>query len=331
MSSTAFVSTLPSPTLSTRATTTTTPISPFLPTLSHIPHARAHAHAATNTPLSTPPSAAAPASRILYWFTSDLRVHDNSPLSTAISACTHPSSTLLPVITTAPTPASRELHARLQSLGSSLIALSGPAEHVLPEACARLKLTAVHFSRSLDPVIAREQLRVTKALTSAGVDVVATWPVCIVAREDDINRTAFCMRELRNITKRKGIVADVTRVHAVPDRMPNVPTAVAALPQLRVDPLMGGGTSLALKLLCNMRRADEICAGREARFMMTIKALLDCGAVSTRMIAARVVQVVGALRGRSFEDLLWRDYVCVMVQRAVQKGTVGNKGRLVCA
>lgn len=274
-----------------------------------------------STPLSTPPNPAGRPSRILYLFRNDLRTVDNAALHTAVDwANAVPTGALIPMYFNADRKsgdAVTELKANLRSCGSDLLMpVSMNITETVLELCKRLKLSAVVFNRSGDVRNAREEERLIAGLQHADVQVHAFWGGMLNPPKEGM------LNGKKMPTKKDVMMAlpkEMSKVVKDMDQMPKVPSAAYSVVSLRqIEGRVGKGTTLGLRILSGMRKETELLRiEKKTDLALEIKKLLDVGAVSPRMIASRIVQVVGKATGRTFSELVWRDYTAVMVSRSV--------------
>ena len=274
-----------------------------------------------STPLSTPPSPAGRPTRILYLFRNDLRTVDNAALHTAVDwASSTPTGALIPVYfdgNRKSTEAMYELKSNLQSYGSDLLTpVSNNMTETVLELCNRLKLSAVVFNRSMETKAAREEERLIAGLQHADVQVHVFWGGMLnVPQERMLNgKEVPTKKEVM-----MGLPKEMPKIVKEVDQMPRVPSAAYSVVSLRqMQGRVGKGTTLGLRILSGMRKETELLRiEKKTDIAMEIKNLLDVGAVSSRMVAARIVQVIGKATGRTFSELVWRDYTGVMVCRSV--------------
>lgn len=322
----AFVPTVPTLTLTTSKTLVTA-ISPA-PLTSARPLPHPLSQAPLNFSYNSPPAVSDKPSRILLWFRSDLRVTDNAALHAAARAAERPGGALVPVVVS-PTSAAHALVAELAYMlharGSSLLAVNGRVETLLPELCRRLNLRAVYFNRSTQAKLVREEARVIAALTDAGVHVDAFWGNALFdpSAQHLAEPSAPHARPQRQGATLTGVCKDAVARQSTcaafvkaPESLPAVPSAVASIDQVPVERRVGGGTSAALQLLASMdKHLETLVLRKAADLSISLKTHLDFGSVSPRMVAARIVGVMGKLQGRTFSELAWRTYTSFVAHR----------------
>lgn len=108
-----------------------------------------------------------------------------------------------------------------------------------------------------------------------------------------------------------------------PHRLPALPAAARSLRGQRVvSAKSGGGSSAGVKVMEGMQKGREtLLVEKSPDLAVLLKVFLDYGAVSPKMVAQKVVQVMGACRGRTFSELVWREYVCFAAHRAAGVAT----------
>lgn len=320
----AFVPTVPTLKLSTTTTTLLTPITPA-PITFQSPLTHPLTQVPQNTPHNNPPSAPSKPSRILYWFRSDLRLVDNVAFHEAVQVANRPAGALVPVLLSPCShsiPLANELSQALSSRGSSLVTLAGSAEVRLLDLCDKLNLRAVYLNRSTDAGHIQEEARVISALKDAGIHVEAFWGNALfeptnahLSESSERNQQSTLKGVWKDAVARKSVC---TSFIEAPDSLPAVPPAVASIEQMRIDSRVGGGTSAALKLITAMdKRRETLLLSKAADLCVSLKHHLDFGSISPRMVAARVVGVMGHLQGRTFSELVWRTYASFVAHRAV--------------
>lgn len=303
-------------TLSTLTTTAPTFPNLYTPSPHHIPspHPLRRAHlfspSPSSPPLSTPPT------RILVWHHTDLRLADNPALLAAAAKAANPASTVLPIaagaaLEPAAQPLLQELAAQLEKLGSALVQVRGRPERVLPQLCRKFEIDTVYFNRSVLPQRVAVEKRVESALADAGVGVKAFWGNVLVAPTDTEMRK---MPSVRDVAKDRR--ENVGKVEGMPERMPSLPVGVQR--QSCVQGKVSGGTSEALRVLRGMKKERELLwMDRKPDLVVLLKLYLDYGALSPRMVAKRSNAVLGKVGGRTFSEMVWRDYVAIAAHRAV--------------
>lgn len=211
--------------------------------------------------------------------------------------------------------AAAELKHSLESLGSSLLTLSGNVEQSILDVCEKLKLRAVIFNRSVLRSHVALEKRVTGRLQSAGIHVEGFWSNSLPLSESMFSAKNIDLPAVRkHIAKAK----HVTDMVAPPEKMPALPSVVASIKQISLAARVGGGTSAALKLLGSMNRRREcLTVSAETDLAITLKTHMDLGAISPRMIANKVQCIVKSLDGATFSELVWRAYASAVYHRAV--------------
>jgi len=180
--------------------------------------------------------------RTLLWFRGkDLRVHDHAALHAAVADCRE----LVPVFVLAPgyfsRPPRREAPHRLQYLlaavheladalqtrGSRLLVVHGPAGRVIPELAARLQVNRVVALASCEPACRVRDERIRGALrvpfeTFPGETLIE--PASLATRSGGVYRvyTPFARAALEQMARRP------LATRRVPRRLPPLPAAVAA-------------------------------------------------------------------------------------------------------
>lgn len=289
------------------ATVLSTSLSPIRTPVVHslpVPLARANlqraftfSHAPAQSPGKGP-------KRILLWMNGALRVHDNPALVQAANAASVPGGALVPLYTGSTSPAVQELLSSLQNLGSGLVSIAGDAIMGIVDVCKKLKLDGLYMNCGMMREHVRLQKRVIKAVENAGVRVVTFWGNALADMQAQVPSLVRMRRELA-----KDSTAAVPI--STPESLPGLPTAASRLSSATVVPQIGGGTSAALKVLHGMNKECE--GGRissSADLAMALRPFLNSGAISVKMVAERVKRVLGELRGATFEELVWRSYVC---------------------
>lgn len=317
---TAFVPTTPTRVSGLRTTissTSTLSASPAAVTVSRpLPHAQPQR--VSHTPSPPPPGVGGGPSRVLLWLHTDLRLEDNPALQAALDASSRPGGALVLVLVSpnaSAQPAAAELSAQITSRGGSLLVVPGTPTHTLPELCDRLKLHAVFFNRSVARDAIKLECAVTNALQRADVRVEAYWGNVVMTprREWLAGRDAPNAQMVRTVMAKEQI-----GVLTAPNQLPMPPTAAASIKQIALCKREGGGTSAAMKVLQTMRREEEtLDLSAKADVAFLLKTHLDVGTVSPRMVALRVQQIMGSLRGRTFCELTWRAYESVVAHRSM--------------
>lgn len=91
-----------------------------------------------------------------------------------------------------------------------------------------------------------------------------------------------------------------------------------------IEAKTGGGTERALRILADMdRRAETLALDKTPDLAVQLKHFMDYGAISPRMVAQKTVQVMGGWKGRTFSELVWREYLCFAAHRGA--GAVARK------
>lgn len=306
----------------------------------------------TSTPQAPPQGLGAPPSRILVLFNNeDLRTIDNAALSSAStdSKRTH-QGTLIPAILPCTTSSSSQqqqyvkgLSDEITKLGSTLIHLSDL--NMVVTMCEKLNLQAVYMNRAMTKKGAYVQKQLENVLKNKSnkksVDVYSFWsgnalftptkqhmhchsksthnnPKCCSSKKE--SRTSF-IDVYTDVLKQP--IGEITNIVNAPETLPKLPVAATAFNTKLLDQQQaqsGVGSVQALKVLNNVlndkfKETLGITKGMDAA--LVIKTYLDCGTLSVRMVAKRVVEVMGELKGRTFSELVWRTYVSFAANGAV--------------
>lgn len=123
---------------------------------------------------------------------------------------------------------------------------------------------------------------------------------------------------LRNDILKQG-VRQTTTLLDTPHSLPALPAEAASLRTLTDDNVSskGSGASVnatadAIKLMHRVfdKSSETLRLSKTADAAVTLKKYLDCGALSLRMVAKHAAQQLGGqLKGRTFSELVWRNYV----------------------
>lgn len=270
------------------------------------------------------PAAGASPKRVAVWYSSDLRVDDNEALGRAVGMAR--GGCLVHVWVQGKEGVGgevRELAALLEGLGSGLLACAGRAEVELVRICKALKLDTVCFNRGIGKNAVAREKRVEKALGEAGVRVEAFWSNALVVPGAGSTELSGLLAHAKRAAKE-----GVRRPIRAPDSLPQMPRAALSLGVSGlVTARIGGGTSAALKLLTTMEKDREtLLRDTSPDLAILLKNHLDLGTVSPAMVTGRVVAVVGSAHGRTFSELVWRSYVCEVMQ-----STTASKSNAVIA
>lgn len=251
-------------------------------------------------------------SRILILLDHSLRVEDNPALVSAARASSLPGGTLLPAVlgTSAAHPAAQELCARLRSMGSDLVVMRSASD--IAGACKELGLGAVYINHAVHQkdVVAQEDL--LKELSATGIETKAFWGNTLT--EPDVASNCGVLQYRKHVV---GDVRNVVKVLAAPESLAPLPKDAQKVGG-GLLPAMGRGTSAARRVLSGMSKRMEMLSVRSGTAIATkLRHLLDVGAISPRMVASHVVQVVGKLEGYTFSEMVWRSHLAFAAHRKV--------------
>lgn len=285
-------------------------------------------------------------STVIFWFRSDLRLHDQPALAAAIQGATH----LLPVVcglADEPTPwgfsrvgphrraffaaTVRDLSQRLAALGSRLQVCDAPPAIALPALARAAGATTVVCEAIAAPY---EEAEVA-ALRAAGLEVRTVWqstlfsPDALPFSPDRLPQVFTAFRQALERARRKP-TAPIPAPRALPPPPPGLPPSSPLVsPDVRVDPRSsfpygtpecGGGETAALahlaqylarKLPHTYKATRNGLMGRD--YSSKLSPWLATGALSVRQVFAelrRFEDTEGANDGTYwlFFELLWRDY-----------------------
>lgn len=158
-----------------------------------------------------------------------------------------------------------------------------------------------------------------KRLREAGIAVEAFWGNAMHPPTDDAVKKARGKEDAKYALT--GMAARLAKGVAAPEkapqRLPAFPRAAKQVAgQIPVHPKIGGGTTRAVAVMKRMDRSTEMLAiERTPDLAVQIKLFLDYGALSPKMVAQHAVTVTGAWKGRTFSELVWREYVCFAAHR----------------
>lgn len=191
------------------------------------------------------------------------------------------------------------------------------------EVCRRLRLEAVYFNRAIAVHDVRVQIRVEEQLRRAGIQVRAFWGNALRAPEEaDVSaeKEVGCGA----LYLRGGAVEEPA---AAPERLPRLPSAAASLGDGAAGLPLGGAGKAGAKGRIATQVLAAACTKRGERAVgasagggdpaLLLKDLLDSGALSARMVAAHLKSVVGKYEGKTYGELVFRDYASVAAHRAL--------------
>lgn len=276
------------------------------------PHARPQR--AYSIPGGGPQSPGARSGRVLLVCDGALRVADNAALvagaRAAASAGTGGALVPLASLSQGTAGAVSELAAELQRRGSGLVAVRGDPVMAAIDACKRLRLGAVYVNRAPTRDVARMHRRLRAAVNRAGLEFVLVG-ACGIARD-----VSDVPAELPKFAKQmKTAKIELEPVEA-PERLPSVPAQASSLGVKDIVAKIGSGTSAACKILNGVTKDGELrkIKGRKDTALL-VRDALNIGAVSEIMVAKAIMRKVGALKGGTFEELVWRSFVAASYER----------------
>lgn len=261
--------------------------------------------------------------RVLVVLDGALRVTDNAALVGALRASRGPGGVLVPLacVDGAHKGAIAELASDLIARGSALVGVRGDVVSRALDACKRLRLGAVYVNRAASATVARMQRRLRDAASHAGIEFVA-FGACGLAA--DASRVPDSLPVFRKEFNANSVPAPLE----APERLPALPAEAG---RIGVDVVagMGKGTKAAVQVLQGMVKEKElrrVKVGMETVVMLG--GLLECGAVSEAMVAGFIVRKVGALKGATYEELMWRSYVCACYEKKEKVGATGSLAKV---
>ncbi|MCA0374138.1 MAG: DASH family cryptochrome [Gemmatimonadetes bacterium] len=315
-------------------------------------------------------------SAVLVWFRTDLRLHDHPALAHAIAHAGRTGAAVVPVwcldprtLGTSPFGFPRlgvhraqfllealgDLRAQLRALGSDLVVVRGAPETVLPALSTATGTTHCLFHEEATPEERETEMRVSRALTDAGVRTESVWahtlvhpgdlPFALDALPDVFTRFRTALEEPRASPPRFRAASAPRAALPAPDTLPPLPTAMdpGSLPTLaelghEAPPIrdarallhITGGERAALARV----QAWTFDRDRLARYKRTRDGLLHpddgsrwspwlaLGCLSPRTAYEAITRYEHE-RGGATEDtywltfeLLWRDYFRFVARRA---------------
>lgn len=251
--------------------------------------------------------------RVAVWLLADLRVGDNPALAAGVRAAkaAGAAGALVPLVAGLPKgrfAAARGVQAELKAAGSGLV-VEGGAGGVL-EVVRRCGLDAVFFNRATGKEDVELQTRIVKELEGAGVVVRAFWGNMLREPLGQGIKESYL-----EVSKKGG---EVGKPEKALKKLPALPEGAAGAG------ILGGGKVIGraegervLQLACTKESEKRIAiSARGGDPVWRLKEVLEAGVVSSRMVAERIVKVVGKLEGKTAGELVWRDYVCEAAHRA---------------
>eukprot|EP00168_Porphyra_purpurea_P007394 TRINITY_DN192_c0_g1_i1.p1 TRINITY_DN192_c0_g1~~TRINITY_DN192_c0_g1_i1.p1 ORF type:complete len:340 (+),score=58.28 TRINITY_DN192_c0_g1_i1:283-1302(+) len=185
--------------------------------------------------------------KVLVWFRSDLRVHDNPALTHALEEA----GTVVPVYCFDPRQFGKTsfgfektgryrakfliesvtgLRDSLRKLGSDLVVRSGRPEDTLPELCRRLGVSSVFYHQEVTYEEQEVEQALAESLKAAGVEFKPFWANTLYHSED----LPFAVQDMPDVyTAYREAVESGGEIRSPlpsPTEMPTVPTAVKAGP-----------------------------------------------------------------------------------------------------
>lgn len=270
-----------------------------------------------------PPSAGGRPSRVLMWFHSDLRTADNAALAAASDRASVPGGVFVPFVATskASTPdflsAVVRLRDEMTASGTSLVvraASSASVGETLLGLVRQYNIQQVVFNHSEMAAPARVEAAVVQQLADAGVDVEAFWS----------NTLHAPLKEKKNLP---GFVDAVAKLTAppptqAPSHLPQSPQGAAG-----VSPVPASVNAQAAAGV--LRKAQASLTSTRPGRILAVKAALELGVVSPRMVAEQLRSTVAKggkparAAGALMSELVWRSYVASTVARAEVRTAVG--------
>lgn len=268
-----------------------------------------------------PQAPGAKSSRVLLVMDGALRIDDNAALGAALQAARGAGGAIVPMAridaSGAAAPAT-ELMVELRKRGSDLVAVRGDIVNQVVEALRRLRLGAVYVNRAPTRDIARLHRRLRTAASKARVEFL-TFGACGLARDPDA-----VVKTLPEFVRGFNSKAVPEPLDA-PERLPALPRQARALGVKDALAQMGGGTTAGIKVLQGIVEEKEmrrIRVRQETAFALL--PLLNCGAVSEAMVAKMIVRKLGSLKGSTFEELLWRSFMCASYEKMHKVGATAS-------
>lgn len=270
-------------------------------------------------PAPPPGGVAMPAVRALVWHHVDLRFMDN-PVLLELEKNQNPASVVLPVVAgwgmrEEAKGMREELAAKLDAVGSGLVCARGNAEHAIVQLCEKFGLNVVYWNRADNREAVEIERRVQDALSRKGVEMKTFWGNWLTNPEEEGSNIG-----LRDIAKKRyGEKGDI-KIGGEVSRLPGLPGKQGVE---FVKGRMGNGESLGRRVLETIRKEKEIRVIDGRDVCMDLKRYLDYGALSRKMVARKTVEVLGRRGGKTFSELVWRDYVGIVMQK--NAGKVSSK------
>lgn len=273
-----------------------------------------------------PPPAGGRPSRVLMWFHSDLRTADNAALTAAAERASVPGGVFVPFVSTSKTCSPDYLSAivrlrdELSAAGTSLVVrptTTASVGETLLDLVRQYNIQQVVFNHSEMATPTRVESRVVQQLADAGVDVEAFW----------CNTLHAPLKEKKTLPAFVDAVSKLTvpPPTAAPSRLPQSPPGAAGgAATTALPPNVNGQAAAAV-----LRKAQASLSSMRPGRILAVKAALELGVVSPRMVAEQLRTTVanggksGRAAGAMMSELVWRSYVASSVARAEVRSAVG--------
>mmetsp|Transcript_9281 Transcript_9281/g.27938 ORF Transcript_9281/g.27938 Transcript_9281/m.27938 type:complete len:329 (+) Transcript_9281:181-1167(+) len=251
--------------------------------------------------------------RVLMWFHTDLRLEDNEALIKAMEASKGPGGAFLPVfVITEKTnrvtmAALAELLSEVRRLGSDMLIRRGSAQEIIPELCRKHRIESVYYNRSSGREHADTERNLHKALKSSSTGMEGFWSNSL------LDPSTVTKHSIMHYSAEAASKNSQQKVFKKPTSMPPIINDEELAEALH--PKVGGGSVAAHKILAKVAKNTD---GQQSTVLL-LKDHLDCGSVSPKVIIQLGKEQGVSLKGRISQEVVWRSYMCTVVQGATER------------